>query len=398
MNNNFILFKEYYNENIDKELKRIKDSEKENMNEIIRFNNEFSINKIKELSLKDYIFERGKKRTFCSKLMNEYKCGPNIDSGSIQSKFGIYYVNKRYLNYKNEIINNPNEYYKGINNQLVEVLNYILNGNQDIDYRRYNYLHGMWHSILKIAYFINSKNNITFGSFKILKSICKYFEIPVNKKDNSLNLGYRIKKYLDDNIPRSKDIDSFYTSSLLWMYYKNNIELNGKPKHISTEELQEEEDQHLEINSGRIKSYSKKQLEEIEKKALDYHYEPKTINNYKELRITDGKLKATRIEMSKHKCEVDKKHKSFTDSTGKHQYLECHHIIPISAQKDFPNIELDSMFNIIALCPNCHKKVHYAMKKERYEIFIKMYKTREKEMIEKGFDLDKIENIFNKYY
>ena len=56
------------------------------------------------------------------------------------------------------------------------------------------------------------------------------------------------------------------------------------------------------------------------------------------------------------------------------------------------------MFNLIAVCPICHAKVHYANTKEKGEIFSKMYELRKNEMQKHGFDLNKINEVFNKYY
>lgn len=38
------------------------------------------------------------------------------------------------------------------------------------------------------------------------------------------------------------------------------------------------------------------------------------------------------------------------------------------------------------------------MKEEKEKIFIKMYEKRKEKMVERGFDLEKIKEIFNKYY
>ena len=65
---------------------------------------------------------------------------------------------------------------------------------------------------------------------------------------------------------------------------------------------------------------------------------------------------------------------------------------------NFVNTKLDSMFNIVAVCPICHMQVHYATKEEKGQIFAKMYNIRKQEMLEHGFDLAKINEIFNKYY
>jgi hypothetical protein len=164
------------------------------------------------------------------------------------------------------------------------------------------------------------------------------------------------------------------------------------------EETQEENEQFEEISSGLLKSYTKEELELKENEK--YEYIPRIEEGKaKVLREkTDGKLKATRMELASHNCEINPDHKTFTNSSGKFQYLECHHIIPLKAQKNFPNIKLDSMFNIIALCPICHMQVHHANKEEKKEIFLKMYNIRKEEMIEHGFDLAKIGEIFDKYY
>ena len=176
--------------------------------------------------------------------------------------------------------------------------------------------------------------------------------------------------------------------------------INEDENHIfqEMEELQEEEEQFTNISSGVIKSYTKEEL--ILKDNEEYQYIPKVGNDKEKVlrEKTDPKLKATRMELANHKCEIDHSHITFTNSSGKYQYLECHHIIPLSAQKDYPNIKLDSMFNIIAICPTCHMKVHHALKNERLEIFLTMYNMRKQEMIEHGFDIDKITEVFNKYY
>lgn len=175
--------------------------------------------------------------------------------------------------------------------------------------------------------------------------------------------------------------------------------INEKTNKIEElEEIEEEQEQFEEISRGLIKGYSKKELEEIEKQVFTYENNHNK-NGKKITRVkTDPKLKATRMELANYNCEIDCSHKTFTCASGKHQYLECHHIIPLNAQKDFIHTKLDSLFNIIAVCPLCHRKVHYAIKEEKKKIFIEMYEKRKDEMLKHGFDLDKITKIFDKYY
>lgn len=226
MNDNFLRFKEYFRDNLKNELRN--GSQQKDIKVIEEFNKEYPIEKISKISLDDYIFEKSKNNTFCSRLAyhySDYEVGPSIDAGSINGKFGIYYIDGKYIDYtgKKREIKNPKEYYKILNKQLVEVLSNISKGIQDIDYTKYSHLHGMWNVILKLAYYISPENNLIFGKFEILKTICKYFDIPIDKKDNSLNLSNRIKKYIDNNIEETKGIHSANIGGLLWDYYEKFI-------------------------------------------------------------------------------------------------------------------------------------------------------------------------------
>lgn len=224
MNDNFLRFTTFFKENKKDELKN--GNSQKDIKVINEFNNEYPIERIRNLSLTDYIYEVGSNKTFCSRLVyhyNNYGVGPKINAGSINGKFGIYYLNGRYVDYNTEEISNPTEYYQEINKQLVEVLTNISVGIQDIDYTKYDHLQGMWNVILKISYYINPDNNLNFGKFDILKTICKYFNIPVKKTDNALNLSYRIKKYIDNNIEEAKELHSCNIGSLIWDFYEKFI-------------------------------------------------------------------------------------------------------------------------------------------------------------------------------
>lgn len=301
----------------------------------------------------------------------------------------------------------------------------------------------------------NSKGS-TFAHWSDVKEVKKGDVIFCNKKGNIVAIGIAMSNGFDAIIPDSikgqwydkgfqVDIDyhllskPFHFSDYKDEYMKN-IELNKNPftvngtakmgylyhmekniakllldkindKNINKiifmsdveslaeiEALKEETEQFEEISRGVVKGYNKEEIEIIE--SQNYTYEPRIEEGKKKVlrEKTDPKLKATRMELSNYNCEINPEHKTFTCASGKHQYLECHHIIPLNAQKNFSNIKLDSMFNLIALCPICHSKVHYATEEEKKKIFIVMYEKRKQEMIEHGFDLEKISGIFEKYY
>lgn len=91
--------------------------------------------------------------------------------------------------------------------------------------------------------------------------------------------------------------------------------------------------------------------------------------------------------------------------SNENYYVECHHLIPMMAQDEFlsngknsPSIYLDSLFNLISLCPICHTQFHYGNNEEVEKIFWKAYELRKEELLAEGFTKEKMKDIFNKYY
>ena len=81
--------------------------------------------------------------------------------------------------------------------------------------------------------------------------------------------------------------------------------------------------------------------------------------NSKSTYKTDPKLK-NRVFLDKnYQCEIDPSHKTFVKKNGI-IYMEGHHLIPMKAQKDFADVNIDRIENIICLCPNCHRMIHHA--------------------------------------
>lgn len=58
-------------------------------------------------------------------------------------------------------------------------------------------------------------------------------------------------------------------------------------------------------------------------------------------------------------CEVNSEHPVFVRKNSNENYTEPHHLVPLFAQKDFPNVNLDREQNIVSLCSHCHNLLHY---------------------------------------
>ena len=115
-------------------------------------------------------------------------------------------------------------------------------------------------------------------------------------------------------------------------------------------------------------------------------------------KVDSTRLKATCLVKADYCCEINDEHSTFIHTSGLHPYVECHHIIPLKAQVDFPNVELDDLFNLVALCPSCHAQIHYGNVEAKKEIFYKLYARRITEMMERNISQKDMERVFEKYY
>lgn len=125
-------------------------------------------------------------------------------------------------------------------------------------------------------------------------------------------------------------------------------------------------------------------------------YEPKMkqekIVGEKSSYIRNPEVAKRCIVLSNYKCNLDGNHESFITKKGK-PYMEAHHLIPISYQ-DYFEYSLDVEANIISLCPNCHRKLHYGRDiKEELE---KIYKDRIQILRKSGIDIS-LEELFTIY-
>ena len=106
----------------------------------------------------------------------------------------------------------------------------------------------------------------------------------------------------------------------------------------------------------------------------------------------DSSLAKNAIVRSDFKCDLDKSHVSFIAKNGK-QYMEAHHLIPFSSQDDFKN-SLDVDANIVCLCPNCHKMLHYG--KTVDGLILKLFTARKEALKSSGIIITEAELL--KYY
>ncbi len=121
-------------------------------------------------------------------------------------------------------------------------------------------------------------------------------------------------------------------------------------KHDSVKPIPTQKDL-LSIEELKEKYLKKKSLEELKKLAKHAKKKPqrRLVNNDQIIRNPSVVEYVKRV--ARGKCDLCEELAPFKDKKGE-PYLECHHVIPLAEDGD------DSIENAVALCPNCHRKMH----------------------------------------
>ncbi|MDD7731030.1 MAG: HNH endonuclease, partial [Eubacteriales bacterium] len=84
----------------------------------------------------------------------------------------------------------------------------------------------------------------------------------------------------------------------------------------------------------------------------------------------------------------------FTRRNSDKNYTEPHHIVPLSASADFPNVDLDREQNVVSLCSNCHNILHYGAD---FESILKPLYEKRKDLL-KAIGVEISYEELKKYY
>ena len=97
-------------------------------------------------------------------------------------------------------------------------------------------------------------------------------------------------------------------------------------------------------------------------------------------------VSAEALKEAGYECLIDGSHKTFTSKATKSQYVESHHIVPMSKQERY-EYELDQSANIASLCPNCHRLIHLGADIEREELLRALYLQRRDRLEKIGIEI-----------
>lgn len=89
----------------------------------------------------------------------------------------------------------------------------------------------------------------------------------------------------------------------------------------------------------------------------------------------DPSVAIAALSAAKFQCEVESGHQTFTSKAKKRQYIEAHHLVPMSVQGEF-EYSLDVSANVVGLCPLCHKLLHLGMFRDKKPILKSLFEKR----------------------
>jgi hypothetical protein len=87
-----------------------------------------------------------------------------------------------------------------------------------------------------------------------------------------------------------------------------------------------------------------------------------------------------------YECEINGEHETFTSRATGLPYVEVHHLVPLSFQRDF-DVSLDVHANIVVLCPNCHRVMHHAEMDACVPILEQLFAEKHNGLKEAGIEI-----------
>lgn len=222
-----------------------------------------------------------------------------------------------------------------------------------------------------------------FTSKEAAKKMSIYLGIPINYSDDSLSLNIKIKNFLIKEDTELSKYNMFIVGRLIWQFYSdfidvksenNYLEQDRKYDHNLLEKLDDEKIPDLE------KFKKRKALKPVEHNGIKIYYRNPAISKQA-------------LKLANYSCECDSKHETFIKKSTKKNYTEPHHLIPMSAQKEF-EYSLDVLPNIVSLCSNCHNKLHYGL--DIQETITQLYYARKEKLEEYGIGIS-LEKLLSYY-
>ncbi|MED0983028.1 HNH endonuclease [Bacillus paramycoides] len=168
----------------------------------------------------------------------------------------------------------------------------------------------------------------------------------------------------------------------------DNIIKGLNENFILSEDEQEEDMYQANIDSD----YNK--IKVVEEERPEKRKKPK-VESGKKVWPRDPKKAKQAIKQAEFKCEIDDTHETFVSEASRENFMEAHHLIPLKMQHEF-EYSLDVAANIISICPNCHRSIHYGRAKDKKKVLELLFEKRRDSLKKCGIEVS-IEELLGYY-
>ncbi len=206
----------------------------------IQFQQEYPLQRLRNMTLEEYALgsdAENNKESLCYKL--EYgefsKTAMGIGGGSA-AKWGIYRrkEDNQYYGRNNEIIENPEDTWHTIRQQLCSLLQEYGNTLEPIHiFEKYPALKGMSMVLIKILYLYYPEKFVSIAKYNYLVWSLQEFRYTFAKDMDSVALSFLVNRNLREDLPELSQNDPNYFGDALWHYCKQNAAKIGELKENS---------------------------------------------------------------------------------------------------------------------------------------------------------------------
>ena len=216
-----------------------------------KFVEEYPISRLKTMSLEEYALgTENYLNSLSYKLeFGEYKHTCMGIGGGSAAKHGIYFSKDNvYRGYKNEVLNNPSEYWNNFRNQLADFL--IEFGETRIFpniAEKYPMVQTIPLVAAKLCFLYYSNSFVSIGSKGRLQTIIELFDIESTNDNISSKMSYDICNYFKINFSERLDDDPQWLGYSLWRFI-NDLENEKETETSEVEKIDTDVDEYNASN------------------------------------------------------------------------------------------------------------------------------------------------------
>ena len=239
----------------------------------------------------------------------------------------------------------------------------------------------------KLKFYVQDKQESKNYEDLIVKKYKENGQFTINTFNDELKIIYFTKLIIDS---KAKELKSL--SDLLITKYKefNPVNYSRLIDFISSEEdifeiILNEFNGNIEedILSLDYEFHKEKEPMQLSEDKID----DTSTKNIREIAKVSSVLKRMAKERNSYRCELEilNECKYFTSRENDKNYLEVHHLIPREFSNEYED-SIEVIDNYVALCPHCHRLIHFGKDRERFSAIKYLHSLRAGDLFSKGLD------------